>query len=156
MISNVKMTTIHLTTLIDAQVQTCFDLARNIDVHQYSAAKTKEKAIDGRTSGLCEEGDVITWEAIHFGIKQKLKVKITRMEPFLYFEDEMVKGAFSSMKHRHIFEVHERGTKMSDEFMFKAPFGIFGSIIEKIFLTKYITAFLKKRNRIIKSLAEAK
>ncbi len=149
------MATIYLTTFIDAQVQTCFDLARNIDAHQLSTSRTKEKAIAGRTSGLCEEGDVITWQAVHFGIKQNLTVKITKLEPFLYFEDEMIKGAFSSMKHKHSFEVHQRGTKMIDEFTFKAPLGIFGLIAEKLFLTKYMTNFLKDRNRILKSLAEA-
>ncbi len=149
------MATIYLITIIDAPIPTCFDLARDIDAHQLSTSKTKEKAIAGRTSGLCEEGDVITWEAVHFGIKQKLTVKITKMEPFLYFEDEMVKGAFLSMKHKHSFERHQKGTKMIDEFTFKAPFGIFGSIAEKLFLTKYMTNFLKERNRMLKSLAEA-
>src|SRR4051794_12846977 len=129
------MVTIYLMTFIEAPVQICFDLARNIDVHQLSTSKTKEKAIAGRTSGLCEKGDVITWQAVHFGFKQKLTVKITKMKPFLYFEDEIVKGAFSSMKHKHSFEIKDRGTKMIDEFTFKAPLGILGSIVEKIFLT---------------------
>ena len=150
------MATIYLTTFIDAQVQTCFDLARNIEVHQISTSRTKEKAIEGRTSGLCEQGDVITWEAFHFGIKQKLTVKITKMEPFVYFEDEMIKGPFSFMNHKHSFEVHQRGTKMTDEFVFKVPLGIFGSIAEKIFLTRYMTNLLKERNSLLKSLAEAK
>lgn len=149
------MTIIHLTTFIDAPVQTCFDLARNIDVHKQSASKTKEKAIAGRITGLCEEGDLITWEAFHFGFKQRLTVKITRMEPFVYFEDEMIKGAFSSMKHKHSFEVYQTGTKMTDAFEFKAPLGIFGIIAEKIFLARYMTEFLKERNKVIKSLAEA-
>ena len=149
------MATIYLTTFIEAPVQTCFDLARNIDAHQISTSRTKEKAIAGRTSGLCEEGDVITWQTIHFGLKQKLTVKVTKMEPFVYFEDEMIKGAFSSMKHKHSFEALKNGTNMADEFTFKAPLGIFGSIAEKLFLTKYITNFLKKRNSILKSLAEA-
>jgi len=150
------MATIQLTTFIEAPVQTCFDLARNIDAHPLSTSRTKEKAIAGRTSGLCEEGDVITWQAIHFGIKQKFIVKVNKMEPFVYFEDEMIKGAFSSMKHKHTFEVHQNGTNMADEFTFKAPLGIFGSIAEKLFLKKYMTNFLKKRNKILKSLAESK
>jgi ligand-binding SRPBCC domain-containing protein len=149
------MATINLSTFIEAPVQVCFDLARNIEAHQQSTAKTKEKAIAGRLSGLCETGDIITWEATHFRIKQKLTVKITKMEPFIYFEDEMVKGAFASMKHKHKFEAHQNGTKMTDEFIFKAPFGIFGSLAEKIFLTKYMTDLLKERNRVLKSLAEA-
>ena len=150
------MATIYLTTLIEAPVQICFDLARSIDAHQQSTSKTKEKAIAGKLNGLCEEGDVITWQAVHFGIKQKLTVKITKMTPFVYFEDEMIKGAFSSMKHKHTFEAHERGTKMTDEFSFKAPFGIIGSFAEKVFLVKYMTKFLKQRNGILKSIAEAK
>jgi len=77
------------------------------------------------------------------------------MEPFVYFEDKMIKGAFSSMKHKHSFEALKKGTNMADEFTFKAPLGIFGSIVEKLFLKRYITKFLKKRNRILKSLAEA-
>ena len=149
------MTTIYLTTFIEAPVQRCFDLARNVDVHQLSDSRTRVKAIPGRTSGLCEEGDVITWQAIYFGFKQKLTVKVTRMEPFVYFEDKMIKGAFSSMKHKHSFEALKNGTNMADEFTFKAPLGIFGSIAEKLFLTKYITTLLKERISILKSLAEA-
>ena len=149
------MATIYLKTFIEAPVQTCFDLARNIDAHQLSATRPKEKAIAGRTSGLCEEGDVITWQANHFGFKQKLTVKVTKMEPFVYFEDNMIKGAFSSMKHKHSFEALKNGTNMTDEFTFKVPLGIFGSISEKLFLTKYLTNLLKKRNDKLKSLAEA-
>ena len=104
---------------------------------------------------MCEEGDVITWQAIHFGFKQKLTVKVTKMEPFVYFEDKMIKGAFSSMKHKHSFEALKNGTKVADEFTFKVPLGVFGSIAEKLFLTKYIRNFLKERNRTLKSLAEA-
>ena len=149
------MATIYLTTFIEAPAQTCFDLARNIDTHQLSTSSTIEKAIAGRTSGLCEEGDVITWQASHFGFKQKLTVKVTKMEPFVYFEEEMVKGAFSSMKHKHSFEALKNGTNMADEFTFKVPLRIFGSFAEKLFLTKYITNFLKERISKLKLLAEA-
>jgi hypothetical protein len=70
------MTEINLETEIDADIEKCFDLARDIDVHTLSTSKTKEIAVAGRTSGLCEKGDKITWEAIHFGIKQRLSVEI--------------------------------------------------------------------------------
>ena len=150
------MPTIHLTTIINAPIETCFDVARDVDVHQLSTSQTKEKAIAGRTSGLCEKGDVITWEAIHFGIKQKLTVCITEMEKYSMFEDEMTKGAFAYMKHKHQFDSVDEGTRMTDEFVFKAPFGILGRIAEKLFLTSYMTKFLLKRNRLLKSLAESK
>jgi len=148
------MTTIHLTTFINAPISVCFDLARDIDAHQLSTSRTKEKAIAGRLTGLCEEGDVITWKAVHFGIPQKLTVRITKLIKPNYFEDEMTKGAFSSMRHKHLFEEKENGTIMKDEFEFKAPFGILGTIAEKLFLRSYMTRFLKERNSFLKSLAE--
>ncbi len=148
------MTTIHLTTLINAPIETCFDLARSIEVHQQSTARTNEKAIAGRTSGLCEAGDIITWQATHFGIRQKLTVRITKMNSPLSFEDEMLKGAFSAMKLIHTFTTKSNQTLMADQFSFSAPLGILGTLAEKLVLKKYMTTFLIERNAMIKSLAE--
>lgn len=64
------MPTIYLETVINADIKICFDLSRSIDLHQFSTVKTKEKAIAGITTGLVNTGDFVTWEAIHFGIKQ--------------------------------------------------------------------------------------
>ena len=72
------MTTILLTTELDADIETCFDIARDLDIHQLSMKQTNEKAIAGRTSGLCELGDTVTWEATHFGLRQQLSVEITK------------------------------------------------------------------------------
>ncbi len=38
-------------------MEVCFDLARNVDIHTKTTAKTNEKAVDGVTEGLLEEGD---------------------------------------------------------------------------------------------------
>ena len=57
-----------------------FDLSRSIDFHMESASKTQERAIEGKTCGLIELGETVTWEAVHFGVKQQLTTKITAME----------------------------------------------------------------------------
>lgn len=54
------METIHLETIIDADIKICFDLSRSIDLHQISTAKTNEKAIAGITSGLVNVNDYVT------------------------------------------------------------------------------------------------
>lgn len=149
------MAIIKLTTAINAPIETCFNLARNIDVHQLSAGQTKEKAVAGRTSGLIEQGETVTWEAIHFGIKQRLTVSITHLEfPFL-FVDEMVSGAFKTMKHTHRFTATEQGTIMTDEFSYTTPLGLVGSMVDALILKRYMTAFLRKRNDLLKQLAES-
>ncbi len=148
------MTRIQLTTEISAPIETCFDVSRDIDIHQLSTEGTNEKAIAGRTSGLCEQGDQVTWEAKHFGIKQQLTVQIVKVERPLYFEDRMLKGAFKSMRHEHHFEEKDGKTIMSDLFEYEVPFGIFGNIFDKLILKNYMNRFLKIRNRVLKSVAE--
>ena len=46
------MPLIEIQTLIDADITTCFDLARNIDLHKASLSHSSEIAIAGKTSGL--------------------------------------------------------------------------------------------------------
>lgn len=148
------MTEIILKTTINAPIETCFDLARNIDIHQLSTTKTNEKAIAGRTSGLCELNDEITWQAKHFGIKQQLTVKITQLEFPYRFEDQMLKGAFKSMHHIHRFECENNQTVMHDCFKYEVPFGVFGKIFNTFVLKSYMTKFLIERNRVLKEIAE--
>ncbi|MGK0237662.1 MAG: ligand-binding SRPBCC domain-containing protein [Candidatus Pelagisphaera sp.] len=150
-----KMPLILLTTRISAPVERVFDLARSIDAHMASTWQSSERAVEGRTSGLIEEGETVTWEALHLGVKQRLKVKITKMDRPHAFEDEMVSGAFASMHHEHRFEERNGETEMTDQFEFRAPFGPLGRIAEAIFLTSYMESLLKKRNEVLKELAES-
>ncbi len=146
------MTTLNLTTRIDADISSCFDMARNIDVHMLSAGNTCEKAIAGRTSGLCELGDTITWKAKHFGITQKLTVEIVKFSRPNFFEDKMLKGAFKSMQHEHRFEEKEGMTIMTDKFEYEVPFGILGQLFDTIILKNYMKKFLLNRNQMLKSI----
>jgi hypothetical protein len=69
------MTQIELSTHINAPIGRCFDLARSIELHVESTKQTGERAIAGRTSGLIELGESVTWRAKHFGIWQNLTSK---------------------------------------------------------------------------------
>ena len=148
------MPRIEIETWIDAPVGRVFDLARSIDAHVASTVGTGERAIAGRTSGLIEAGETVTWEARHFGIRQKFEVKITTCERPLLFADVMVRGAFSSMRHIHRFEERGGRTRMHDEFHYTGPLGILGRVTERLFLTRYMRRFLVRRANILKRLAE--
>ncbi|MEK5207296.1 SRPBCC family protein [Psychrobacillus sp. FSL H8-0510] len=139
---------------IQAPVVVCFDLARNVDIHTITTAKTMEKAVDGVTQGLLEEGDTVTWEAIHFGIKQRLTAKVTHMKKSTVFVDIMVKGAFSSFTHTHQFIEEKGGTQMIDTFEYKSPFRLIGRVTDKLFLENYMTRFINSRAKELKRIAE--
>ncbi|WP_068943969.1 SRPBCC family protein [Chryseobacterium timonianum] len=149
------MSRIYLKTLIDADIQTVFDLARNIDLHQQSTSRTHEKAIAGRMSGLIEENETVTWRAKHLGVYQNLTTKIISMEKPNQFTDEMQQGAFKSLRHQHIFKTTNGKTLMIDIFDFESPLGIIGKLFNQLFLKNYLKNFLLERNRLIKNTAES-
>ena len=148
------MPVIYLETIIKSTIEICFDLSRSIDLHKVSTVETNERAIDGVTSGLINMGEFVTWEATHFGIKQKLKTRITGYNRPFHFRDEQEKGAFKYFVHDHYFESKDNIVIMKDSFEFESPFYILGKIVSKLILANYMRNFLVKRNNIIKEYAE--
>ena len=149
------MPTIRLETFIDASPERCFDLSLNVDLHRRSVAHTHERPIAGVTSGMMKLSDTVTWEAVHFGIKQHLTSKITLYERPYRFTDEMIRGAFQEIIHIHGFIPEAPGTLMIDLFTFRAPLSILGRLAEMLVLTRYMKGLLLTRNRYIKQVAEA-
>jgi len=148
------MPRIELRTEIKANKEIVFDLSRSIDLHKISTEHTNEKAIAGKTSGLIGLDESVTWRAKHFGIYQNLTSKITEFDRPDYFADEMVKGTFKGFKHEHHFTKLNGGTLMTDYFDYQSPLGFLGRLADKLFLKKYMTDLLEKRNRTVKEFAE--
>jgi ligand-binding SRPBCC domain-containing protein len=149
------MPKIELHTEINSTIDICFDLSRSIDFHLLSVSSTKEKAIAGRTSGLIELNETVTWEATHFGVRQKLTSIISGLEFPIYFKDEQLRGAFKSFSHEHHFKQVGDNVIMTDIFIFESPFGILGQLFNRFVLTNYMRKFLMTRNAIIKEYAES-
>ena len=148
------MPLVELTTLIAAPIERCFDLARNIDLHVSSMSSHGERAVAGVTSGLIGPDQEVTWEARHFLVRQLFTSRITGYERPRYFQDSMVRGAFSSFVHDHLFEASARGTVMKDRLSFRSPFGPLGAVVDRLVLRAYLERLLKRRNESIKQAAE--
>lgn len=148
------MPVIKYTTYIEAPISRCFDLARDVDVHTITTSTTKEKAVAGVTKGLLNKGDSVTWEATHFGVRQRLTARITEMNAPYTFTDKLVRGAFRSFTHTHTFIEHGTGTVMEDIFDYKSPLGILGKLADVLFLERYMKTFIFSRANELKKIAE--
>lgn len=148
------MQTVTIKTSINASIEKCFNLSRSIDLHVQSMQNSNEETIGGRQSGLIELNECVTWKAKHFGVYFKMTNKITVLEYPHLFIDEMINGPFAKLKHLHKFKFNGLKTEMIDVFEFKAPFGIFGWLAERLCLKKYLEKLLIERNKIIKLEAE--
>ncbi|MEJ7861829.1 MAG: SRPBCC family protein [Pyrinomonadaceae bacterium] len=149
------MPIIKIEIIVDAPRERVFDLARSIDLHTETMSEHKEKAVAGKINGLVNIGETVTWEAVHFGVKQKLTSKITMFNRPVHFRDSMVKGAFARFDHDHFFEEAKSGTLMKDIFDYDPPLGILGNIADALFLEKYMTKILEDRNELIKKISES-
>ena len=149
------MAIIRIETDIAAAPTVCFDLARSVDAHIASTSATGERAIRGVTRGLLNLGDEVTWRARHFGVTQEFTSRITAFDRPNHFRDVMVRGAFRRLVHDHRFDARGEATRMVDVFDFDAPFGAFGLLAERFFLTAYLSRFLEMRAEALKRLAES-
>lgn len=59
----------------------------------------------GVTDGKIGLGQTVTFEGKHFGMRQRLTVKVTEFERPRLFVDEMIEGRFKTFKHIHEFTV---------------------------------------------------
>lgn len=149
------MPTIHITTVIHAPLDRVFDLSRSITVHKRSMAHMQEGAITGRSNGLIEMDETVTWQAKYLGKLRQLTTRITAMRKTEYFCDEMVSGDFTYMKHEHHFKEIGNGTVAIDIMEFGTPYGWLGRLFERFYLHKYMTELVRLRNSVIKDYAES-
>lgn len=143
------------TTDIHAPIGSCFDLARDIGFHVRSLEHTNERAIAGRTGGLIELGETVTWEAKHLGMTRKMTVEITAMDRPTYFRDEQTHGPFKYFVHDHYFEdLGKDVTRMRDVIRFASPYRWLGQIVDRVYLAGYLERLIKQRAEAIKTSLE--
>jgi len=148
------MTRIELNTEIKGTLQEVFDLSRSIDFHVKSAAKSKEKAIEGVTSGLINLNETVRWRGRHFGLYLTHTSKIIEMVKNESFTDVMTQGHFTYFIHQHIFKQTAAGVNMIDKLQYKVPYGPLGWIIDRLFIKRHLHNFLLERNQQIKHQIE--
>ena len=148
------MPTVRLETTINAPIEVCFDLARNVEAHCETTSGTQERAVAGVTTGLIGPNDEVTFEAVHFGVRQRLTARIVEYEWPFRFVDEMITGAFKSLVHIHEFEDRNGYTLMTDTLTWTSPLGPIGMLADKLLLESHMRRFLIDRNAAMKRIAE--
>ncbi len=149
------MPVITLATEIHAPIERCFDLCRDLELHTRTVAHTQERLVGDKKTGLAELGDVLVFEAVHLGIRQRLSSQITELDRPVLFADISLSGAFQSLRHEHRFTSIPTGTLMRDRLEWTSPLGPLGKLADALLLKRYMLRFLAIRNRNLKAIIEA-
>ncbi len=161
------METIRLTTWIDAPVERCFRLAASVERHVASTAVRGDDEAGAKDGGgivrgvngglgarVTGSGEVGKFQRLHVDVRLTHTSRIVGWRPYGYFFDVMVKGAFARFEHEHHFAAMDDGTRMRDEIRFAARFGLLGRMVEKTVVRRNLIKLLKRRNAVIKRVAE--
>ena len=144
---------ITIRTWIDAQVEHCFDLARDVGAHVESAAFSGERLVPpGKLSGMLDVGDLVCFEGRHAGLRQRFCARITYIDRPHVFVDEQESGFFRALRHAHWFSPLTGGTLMTDHLTWRAPRG---ALMDFVFMTRHMSWFVKTKQMRLKRIAES-
>lgn len=147
------MPTIHLTTFIAAPVERVFDLSRSVSLHKVSMEKMGGKAVSGIISGLINKDESVTWKAKYFFKTRFFTFKVTAMEPYKMFIDQMVRSDFKYFQHEHYFKHADNGTIIIDIINFEPPYGWFGKVVNRLYLNGQLEKMVVNHNEVIRQYA---
>jgi ligand-binding SRPBCC domain-containing protein len=84
------------------------------------------------------------------GIPMEWVTEITHVRDKEFFVDEQRSGPYRIWHHQHHFRAVEGGVEMTDIVDYKIPFGIFGKVLERLFIGKQVAGIFEfRRKRLI-------
>ena len=86
------------------------------------------------------------------GIKLNWVTEITHIKDKNYFVDEQRSGPYKMWHHEHILEETNDGIIMKDIISYIPPYGIFGLILNKLFIKKQVKEIFKYRTEVLDNL----
>lgn len=89
-----------------------------------------------KSSNSISIGTIIKYKLKLHGLPLTWKSKISDYNENNYFIDEQLSGPYKKWIHRHEFKELYNGTLIKDHVTYKVPFGFFGKILEKFFISK--------------------
>ena len=70
------------------------------------------------------------------------------------FVDQMVAGAFSSLRHIHDFRPDGTVVVMRNTLTWQSPLGPLGVLADRLFLVRYLRSFMIRKQSLLKAEAE--
>lgn len=96
------------------------------------------------------EGMIISYKVSPvLGIKTNWVTEITHVEEGKYFVDEQRVGPYKIWHHQHFLESTPKGTLMRDIVSYMPPFGVLGSIANKILIEQKLAEIFDYRSKIL-------
>lgn len=149
------MPTVVVVTQIHAPIERCFDFARSVKAHELSSVSTRERVVSNHPVDLLALNDVVTFEASHLLVRQRLSARVVEFDRPFRFVDEMESGVFKRLRHLHEFREIDGSTFMKDTIVWTSPLGILGHIADFFVVKRHLRTFITEKQLKLRQLIEA-
>ena len=78
--------------------------------------------------------------------------EISQIQSPDFFVDEQRKGPYSLWHHQHLFKSIDGGTEMTDILHYEIPGGLFGRILNRLFISSKINSIFNYRSNKLKRM----
>lgn len=147
------MTTIRLTTWVNAPVERCFQLATSAAM---SSPVSESLPASGVRIGPLQIGDFIRWQMGLGKARLEYRSRIDVIRPCSYFREVMAaQGVFLYYEHDHHFARMDDGTRVRNEIRFTTRLGVLGRPLELTLFRTGLIQMLARRNARLKRIAES-
>lgn len=149
------MNKIEFNTHIKAPIQHCFDLARSMDFHKLSLGPIKEESIAGCMTGLIGHNQHALLKSELWGLQFCTEIKIVKFNAPFFFSYEVSDSRFLSIIHDYYFYDIREETVMINHFYYQTKWGLLGELFCFLFLEKFLSKTIIKRNEMLREYAES-
>lgn len=98
---------------------------------------------------LMKEGARFEYTVRVMGIRMKWISLINDYQPPFRFVDEQVKGPYAYWHHTHTFAEAKGGTLVGDEVRYALPFGMIGTVVQRLAVRKQLEEIFSYRSEVI-------
>ncbi len=109
-----------------------------------------------KSEGEMKKGTQIEYKLKIKGVPAYWKTLISNWSPSDYFTDSQLKGPYSRWDHTHRFISVQGGTLMTDEVIYKVPFGPIGHVVREAMIAKDVSRIFDYRNSTIEDAFKEK
>jgi hypothetical protein len=149
------MPVIHVTTIVHAPAERVFDLCRHRGLYVQCMQWPPQQQGTSKVLGLLAEDELVSWQAKMLGKNRLFRVKLTRVQPVVFMQYEMVPGSWMQLNHQLHFKPLANGTALIEAFSFQPVHATWNPLAVRLLLTPKLRRLLERKNETIKRIAES-
>lgn len=124
------------------------------NLEKITPASLQFRILNEIENDIMYNGQIVNYQVSPlFGIPLNWSSELKFIHPPFFFVDTQIEGPYKVWHHQHILkEINKNQTEMIDIVNYKLPLGIFGNLLNKLFIRKKVENIFSYRSKMLDEL----